>query len=218
MFAIECSNPEATNTHIGKNIHTALLIPSFAPNDIHTARQTSQLHNIPSVKASVNDSEILAAAVLIVSPPSKPPVIFHCPESDTRYATMRLPAKFPTYTTSQDHNNFARVIRRSASEIIIRQFPVKSSAPAMMTMIKPAGKINPAVSFADAESVIVCVTRLAACAPNAMNAPARMPRRNFADVLRFAFLTPMLIAESAISEGELYNEFFTPFVCLRDYT
>ena len=47
-----------------------------------------------------------------------------------------------------------------------------------------------------------------------MNAPANIPRKNFADVLRCAFLTPMLMAESAISEGELYNEFFPPLcVC-----
>ena len=74
MFAMLCSKPDATKSHIGKKTHTALLIPSFAPNDIHTARHTSQLHRTPITNACVNVSDTLPAAVLITDAPRRPPV------------------------------------------------------------------------------------------------------------------------------------------------
>ena len=97
----------------------------------------------------------------------------------------------------------------------MRQFPVKSSAPAVSTRIKPAGKIKPAINFAVLTSAMVWVAMFAACAPKAMNAPAKTPRTNWLMTERLAFLTAMFTAAPAISGGvkKLFIK-YPPYECM----
>ena len=46
-----CSKPDATKSHMGKNIARIFPATSPAPKAIQTARQTSQLQSIPIKKA-----------------------------------------------------------------------------------------------------------------------------------------------------------------------
>jgi hypothetical protein len=51
MFATLCSKPDAMNNQIGKKMARTFPAISLAVEAIHTAIQTSQLHNIPMKKA-----------------------------------------------------------------------------------------------------------------------------------------------------------------------
>lgn len=50
ILAMLCSNPQVAKSQMGKNTAATLSIVDFAPLDAHTAKQTSQLHNIPEAK------------------------------------------------------------------------------------------------------------------------------------------------------------------------
>ena len=63
IFAIECSKPDATNAVTGKTMANIFPITYLEESAIHTARQTSQLHNIPLVRASENDKLTFAFAI-----------------------------------------------------------------------------------------------------------------------------------------------------------
>ena len=89
---------------------------------------------------------------------------------------------------------------------LLRLLPVKSSAPHRMTSISPTGKSAAPISLATRlwnASPPAEVARMNTCAPKPMNTPASMPSTSILPVLRFAFLTPLLIQISAISAGEL---------------
>ena len=69
------------------------------------------------------------------------------------------------------------VMRRESTPMIIRQFPVKSSLPAMSTIARPAGNTAPLMRRA-AEPVTVAEPTPAARPPTAMNMPARIASTN----------------------------------------
>ena len=66
MFATLCSNPEITNTIIGKN--NAMILPDTlsAVSAIITATQTNMLQNIPLINASEKERLHFATAVVII--------------------------------------------------------------------------------------------------------------------------------------------------------
>ena len=64
MFAIQCSKPSVTKAITGNQIPNILAIGSLTVVETHIARQTSQLHPIPIIKATLKRIEILASATL----------------------------------------------------------------------------------------------------------------------------------------------------------
>lgn len=73
MLATLCSKPIATNAMMGKNIAKIFPIVCRAASAIHTARQTSQLHPIARISASLNDNDTLPQAMLTALTPKAPP-------------------------------------------------------------------------------------------------------------------------------------------------
>ena len=66
-------------------------------------------------------------------------------------------------------------IRFCSAEIVIRQFPVKSSAPVQTTSANPAGNTS-AEAIRDAEAFVIAAEATEAPAPaSAMNIPAKKP-------------------------------------------
>ena len=139
IFAMLCSKPEITKSPMQNQIAKILLTVSRAPVDIHTARHTSQLHKIPRTNACPKLSCTLACAVLITDAPKRPLPVSQSPVLFISATTSSAPRKFPRYTKTQLRSIPLIRIFRSSTPIIIRQFPVNSSAPQSTTIIRPTG-------------------------------------------------------------------------------
>ncbi len=84
---------------------------------------------------------------------------------------------------------------------MIKLFPVKSSAPAITTRIKPTGKTAPLANLARPVFSILWDIVCAAKPPNAINKPARIPKMNKLEVELFALPTDTPSKASAVSFG-----------------
>ena len=118
----------------------ARILPEIvsAPKDIQTAIQTRKLQRMPRKRASKKLRLALAAAVLMTESamPSNSPL------KTTRSVIIKAPIKLPRKTSPQFFNSFPSVISFLSREVIIRLLPVKSSLPAMTTIMSPTGKIQ----------------------------------------------------------------------------
>jgi len=85
----------------------------------------------------------------------------------------------------------------------IRLLPVKSSAPATTTRMRPSEKVTPAMSRVapKGRSAVPAVAVVAKIAPRAMKAPARTASASVAGVESPAFVTPTSSAFLAMSCG-----------------
>ena len=144
-FAILCSNPLPMKANRHQKIMINLAVSLCVRKEIHTAKQTSQLHNIPRRKASFALRDIFIPAAL-------------------RTKTCAASVKLPPSTTNQPRNiepiklpikhmvnNMiigpmpTRLASRLIAKIIL--FPVKSSDPANMTRLSATPKEAPMTSF-----------------------------------------------------------------------
>nr|WP_218916417.1 hypothetical protein [Calidithermus chliarophilus] len=128
---------------MGKTIARILsltLCPAIAS---HTARQTSTLHSTPLKKAAQKGSEALRAAILTAFWATAPWFMSGCWESSTTRASPTAPTALARKTTSQLRSTSAPRMRPPAQAITSRLLPVKSSAPATTTKIRPSEKLTP---------------------------------------------------------------------------
>ena len=89
----------------------------------------------------------------------------------------------------------------SMTEMVMRQFPVKSSAPVRMTMMRPNGKSSPETIFATDGFVSAWPAVFVTAAPMPMRKPAKTPRTRSFVAGDFAFFCPMRAYEVTNSEG-----------------
>ena len=83
----------------------------------------------------------------------------------------------------------------------MRQFPVKSSPPAMITIISPIGKTSPLKNLPSATGTTPHDTIWLVSPPNAMKIPANTARTNMTQDFRVVFPSPTMMYKLAISAG-----------------
>ena len=98
------------------------------------------------------------------------------------------PTRLPSQTTIKFRSIPPAVMRLERTPMIMRQFPVKSSLPAMSTMARPAGNTAPLTRRA-AEPASVAEPTPAARPPTAMNMPARIASTNMRPNGSFALVS-----------------------------
>src|SRR5258705_4229647 len=146
-FATQCSNPAAANAATGGTAVTTRSTFVLALKHIQTARHTSALHMMPSVKADRKGNEAFAVAVFKATRPTAPPPKVYCMVKYIKPAVNMAPMEFPAKTRTQ-LNRRARVVTLPlAQAITTRLLPVKSSAPAMITASMPTQNANPMSSL-----------------------------------------------------------------------
>ena len=91
----------------------------------------------------------------------------------------------------------------SKNAVTIRQLPVKSSEPVITTNISPTGNIAPAKALATPTLDILCTATLLAVPPTAIKAPASIPSIIIFTIFILAFVTPLPMFASIISDGVL---------------
>ncbi len=92
------------------------------------------------------------------------------------------------------------------SPMVMRLFPVKSSAPPMTTSIRPVENTAPPMNLVmpiPSLSAVPVMTMVASSAPKPMYAPAKMPRMIICRIGRHAFVLPAFDTASATCSGVL---------------
>jgi hypothetical protein len=203
MLATECSKPAATKAVIGKTMASTLSLTLRPAIAIHTAMHTSTLHSTPRKNASSHGSSALAVAMRIAVRATAPSFIDACPDSHTSSARPTAPAKLAAHTSAQLRNSANVLTWPPAQAIAIRLLPVKSSAPATMTRMRPSENTNPP-SRRDAAkpSAVSLATSVNINAPRPMKAPANTPSSACVSHGRRALTTPTLLMRAAMSCGE----------------
>ena len=183
MFAMECSNPNATKAVIGQKIariFPATLVVDMVP---HTARHTSQLQSTPLKNATPKGRETFAVAMLMTAAfmAGAPAVL--APKA--RYASTTEPRKLPAYENNQFRTkDFISIFLVSKPLSMTITFPVNSSAPVKITNVKPAGRPTAPRRKAHRPGLLAASageappTQDINNAPIPINAPAENPRRS----------------------------------------
>jgi hypothetical protein len=114
----------------------------------------------------------MRTAVRATSPPFNAP----CPDSHTNSASPAAPMKLAAQTSAQLRSSAPVLTCPLAQAIAIRLLPVKSSAPAMTTRIRPSEKTSPPNTREAAKpSDASLATSVNINAPRPTKAPASTP-------------------------------------------
>lgn len=205
MLATEWSKPMATKAEMGSSTARNLLPKPRADAASQIPRQTSQLQATPLAKAVANVIDVFAFAI-----PTTVATLAaeSTPDTVIKYTTSSAPIKFPMKLAVQFRANPFMLARPDNTAAVTRAvFPVKSSPPAVSTMVSPNGKpTSPKSSFCSPGFAVASAgtappTVIASAAAMAMYAPARMPMIMTFSVGSSALAAPKVSATASAPAG-----------------
>src|SRR5512146_1430017 len=145
-FATLCSKPVLMNANRHQKI-SMIFAASFAVRpEVHTARQTSQLHSNPLRNSSHAGSDIFMAATFPISSACGP--LDRTPDWTTSQASASEPTRLPTHDQTLSCATWVQVRLRESPPITpVILLPVNNSDPAKITRVRAIPNETPITSF-----------------------------------------------------------------------
>src|SRR4051812_28172426 len=172
-FAIECSNPDATNASNAHHNTTSFAASDFVRAAIHSARQTSMLQRTARQNSCGPVAASFAAVTDATSLAPGPPL--NVPPALTNAANAIEPAMLPTSDAAHTaRSSRTRTLDAATPCSITITLPVNSSAPANTTSVSATPNTAPWTSLAigDAASTSGPVTETSSTTATPTKAPA----------------------------------------------